>query len=228
MKESWKDIVTSLFFYYEFLTFYIKTPFRAPSQTFFQSQQNKREKAGQVSLPRSPSSFLPTAVRFHTALPVPWPRHQPPPSTAGGKAALMAGTGRDPLQAPSREKAPPAWPCSPLSPRPARAAGPPLPRQPHANSRGAGRSPPATAARALWPVSAEERGQGRGFFFCAQQRPRAASRGPAWLAASLREGASIPSREGAVRVIGSNSCTGHRKSYTMCLSALFLCFSYSY
>lgn len=172
-----------LFFYCEFLAFYIKTSFRAPSQTFFQTQQNKREKAGQVSLPRSPSSFLPTAVRFHTALPVPWPRHQPPPSTAGGKADLMAGTGRDPLQGPSREEAPPARPRSPLNSRLARAAGPGCRgnRTPIAGGRGAHRYRLRRAP--LGPVSAKEREQGRGFFAHAQQRSHVASRGPAWLAA---------------------------------------------
>lgn len=98
--------------------------------------------------------------------------HRPPRPVAPAPAVSRHGrweggsdgdTGRDPLQPPSREEAPPARPRCPLSPRAARAAGPWLPRQPHANGRGAGRSRYRLRRAPLPPIREEEREKGRGF-----------------------------------------------------------------
>lgn len=192
-----------LFVYCEFLAFYIKAPFRAPSQIFFQTQQNKRGKAGHISLPRSPGSLLPTAARFHTALPVPCPA---PSSSQQGRRAGGSDSGQGPGSAPgaSRQGSPPARPGPALPSAPARAAAGPGHRgnrTPTAGGRGHHRYRPRHAP--LGPITAQETEQGRGFSAHAQQR---SWRG--W-AAMLRCGGSVAGRA------GGDSYTGRLKSYTV-------------
>lgn len=142
-----------------------------------------------------------------------------PAGPVGRRLGRRARAGIRSRSAPGR-KAPPTRPRSPLSARPARAAGPWLPRQPHANRRGARRSR-YRPRRAPSGQSAPRREQGRGFLSMRSHDPHEASRGPGSLAAMFGGVQNVPSWKGPARVIESNSCTGHPKSYTVCLSALF-------